>query len=345
MNALIGSAAPASGPEIPEFATLAADPEIAPLLRFDPVVRKVKRPDGWTPELQRELVARIAATGTVQSAVWQMGKHATGAEALYKTPGATSFRQSWDAAIIIGRRRNGLDSQPPFLGEVPGITRRAKLLSSAGGGPFPEPEPEMSNDLKMELMEKLGAKFLRKVMAEREARLAGRIVAADFYLRQITMIEILFDLTASKFGWDAQEVLRNLRRGGHRLLEVVETPFSTWLDNARRVYWEEQGDPPRPQHPDPRLTVKHGEGPWGNRGAGGWSTAVDDRNYGALSHPARGYSQEEWAKMDNREQELAREKQNAEDAEEQRSWEAAARADWQERQGAEDRRAQSVRGD
>jgi hypothetical protein len=123
-------------PEIPDFATLAADPEIAPLLNFTPVVRKVKRPDGWTEELQRELIARLAATGTLQQAVWQMGKHATGAEALYKTPSADSFRMSWDAAIIIGRRRNGLDAQPPFAGEVPGITRRGKLLASAAG-PLP----------------------------------------------------------------------------------------------------------------------------------------------------------------------------------------------------------------
>jgi hypothetical protein len=60
-----------------------------------------------------------------------MGKHATGAEALYKTPSADSFRTSWDAAIIIGRRRNGLDSRPPFTGEVPGINRRSKLMASS----------------------------------------------------------------------------------------------------------------------------------------------------------------------------------------------------------------------
>jgi hypothetical protein len=124
-------------PAIPDFATLAADPEIAPLLGFEPVVRKVKRPDGWTPELQRELIARIAATGTVQQAVWQMGKHATGAEALYKTPSAEAFRKCWDAAIIIGRRRNGLDSQPPFIGNVPGITRRSSSRSRPEAGPLP----------------------------------------------------------------------------------------------------------------------------------------------------------------------------------------------------------------
>src|SRR5687768_4386852 len=118
---------------IPTLAELEADPEIAPLLGFVPVVRKIRRPDGWTPELQRELIARIAATGTVQAAVWQMGKHATGAEALYKVPTAGSFRASWDAAIIIGRRRNGLNSQPPFAGPVPGISRRRAQSV------FPEP--------------------------------------------------------------------------------------------------------------------------------------------------------------------------------------------------------------
>jgi hypothetical protein len=115
-----------SDSDIPRFAELAADPEIAALLTFTPVIRKVVRPDGWSPELQRELIARIASTGTLQQAVWQMGKHATGAEGLYKKAGAAEFRAAWDAAIIIGRRRNGLDSAAPFAGPVPGITRRSK---------------------------------------------------------------------------------------------------------------------------------------------------------------------------------------------------------------------------
>ena len=119
--------------DIPPFAELAADPEIAPLLNFEPVPRKVKRPDGWTPELQRELVARIAHTGTLQAAVWQMGKHATGAEALYKVADARTFRLSWDAAIIIGRRRNGPNSRPPYAGPVPGIQRRNFSTIRDGG--------------------------------------------------------------------------------------------------------------------------------------------------------------------------------------------------------------------
>ena len=121
--------------DIPTFEQLAADPEIAPLLEFTPVPRKVKRPDGWTPELQRELIARIAATGTLQQAVSQMGKHATGAENLHKVPSADEFRDSWKAALALGRARNGLDSAPPFAGEVPGITRRGRPASHAVAGP------------------------------------------------------------------------------------------------------------------------------------------------------------------------------------------------------------------
>jgi hypothetical protein len=58
INALQGPAATATGIDnIPTFEEPAADPEIAPLLDFQRVVRKAKRLDGWTPEFQRELNA------------------------------------------------------------------------------------------------------------------------------------------------------------------------------------------------------------------------------------------------------------------------------------------------
>ena len=105
--------------DIPTFEDLAADPEIAPLLDFEPVPRKIERSDGWYPELQRELIARIAATGTAAAATRQMGKYLTGAKALYKTPGADSFRTAWDAAVVIGRRRTRF--QPFRTGPIPGV--------------------------------------------------------------------------------------------------------------------------------------------------------------------------------------------------------------------------------
>ena len=325
MNAPQGLAAPASGTDIPDFSTLAADPEIAPLLDFEPVVRKVKRPDGWTPELQRELIARIASTGTLQSAVWQMGKHATGAEALYKVPGAETFRQSWDAAIAIGRRRNGLDSSPPFSGPVPGIQRRPPR-----GAPVePEPELEMDEDHKWDLMQSIAGKFMQKVAAERQARLAGEIVAADFYLRQITFIEVMFDLTATSLGFDPSEVLSELRRGKHDIREIAGTGFSGWLDASRRIWWAEEGEPERPSHPDVRFLERH------RSAEGDYSTATDQHATGATATPARGYTQEQWAQMGHEEQKRARQRQFDQDAEKQRAWEAKARRDYEERRASD----------
>ena len=324
------SPAPAAEAGVPTFAELAADPEIAPLLNFQPVVRKVRRPDGWTPELQRELIARIAATGTVQAAVWQMGKHATGAEALYKTPGASSFRTSWDAAIIIGRRRNGLDSRAPFAGEVPGITRRKAGAAEPQPDLDPDPEPlQLSDEEKWDLIVSIATKFMRKVAAERAARLAGEVVAADFYLRQVTIIEVLFDLSAERFGFDPNEVLRELRRGGHGPIQIVSTDFTDGLDDSRRLWWAREGEPERPPHPDVGFLQHH------RSGDGGYATYADQHGTGPASTPARGYSEEEWAEMPEQDQLAARQKQFAEDAQEQHEWEARAHRDYEERRAGD----------
>ena len=244
---------PATAPplsDIPEFEKLAADPEIAPLLNFVPVVRKIKRPDGWFPELQRELIARIAFTGTLQAAVWQMGKHATGAEALYKVPNADSFRASWDAAVALGRRRNGLDSHPPFAGPVPGIVRR----SSSGGRASMTTahadcdESDLADVDHQALALSLFRKYLLKVQSEREARLAGKVVEADLYLRQLTFFEVMMDLAQEAEGVDTWTWLAGLRRGGLSVIDIARTPFSRFLDEARRMVWEGKLDePPRPE--------------------------------------------------------------------------------------------------
>ncbi|QNP43991.1 hypothetical protein H9L15_05180 [Sphingomonas daechungensis] len=296
------------------------------MLNFDPVVRKVRRPDGWTPELQRELIARIAATGTVQSAVWQMGKHATGSEALYKTPSANGFRMSWDAAIIIGRRRNGLDSQPPYTGEVPGIQRRG---SKRDLPPEPAPEPVMSDEQKWDLMQAIGAKFLKKVAAERQARLAGQTVAADFYLRQVTFIEVMFDLTATRLGFDTHDVMSKLRRGDHDVTQIASTAFSDWLDAARRKWWTEEGQPERPRHPDVSFLKAH------RSVEGKFTTAADEDSTGATTTPARGFTRERWATMKHNEQRAARQWQYGQDAEEQRAYERRAIEEWRARVSTE----------
>jgi hypothetical protein len=125
--------------EIPDFATLAADPEIAPLLEFEPARRKVERPDGWTEELQRELVARIADTGSPGEACKAMDKNLSGAKHLYRSAGAASFRQAWKAAIALAasRKRAERAAAPKLPFDVPGtVSRRSSLLASTAG-PLP----------------------------------------------------------------------------------------------------------------------------------------------------------------------------------------------------------------
>ncbi len=76
-----------------------------PLLGFTPVPHSRPRRNSITPDLQREFIAHLAATGIVSSAARHIGKSL---EAIYKLrarPGAESFRAAWDAAIDRGVSR------------------------------------------------------------------------------------------------------------------------------------------------------------------------------------------------------------------------------------------------
>jgi hypothetical protein len=50
------------------------DPEIAALLGFEPVPRKREVDGAWTPELQREFIARLAVTGSPGRASERWGR-------------------------------------------------------------------------------------------------------------------------------------------------------------------------------------------------------------------------------------------------------------------------------
>jgi hypothetical protein len=94
MNAPQGHAAPESGSfdDILSFDKLVADPEIAALLDFEPVPRKRMVENGWTPELQREFIARLAVRGSPGRTCEEMGKTLTGMTKVYRSPLAASFR-------------------------------------------------------------------------------------------------------------------------------------------------------------------------------------------------------------------------------------------------------------
>src|SRR5689334_19118840 len=112
-------------PEPPNDAEgLPIDAEIAALLEFEPVPRKVKRPDGWTPELQREFIHRLALCGVPSRAADQMDKNVSGIEAIYRQKGGEALRQAWDAALELSRRRTRQASGEAFEGRAPGLNVR-----------------------------------------------------------------------------------------------------------------------------------------------------------------------------------------------------------------------------
>lgn len=85
-----------------EHAPLDADD---PLLSFAPYIHKAPRRNSITPELQRQFIAHLAATGIVTSAARRIGRSM---EALYKLrsrEGAEGFAAAWDRAVNRGVSR------------------------------------------------------------------------------------------------------------------------------------------------------------------------------------------------------------------------------------------------
>lgn len=118
----------------------ADDPVILKLLDFEPVQRRHKRPDGWTPALQRIFIAKLAELGSVNAATEALGKNRYGVEKLYKSAGAEGFRKAWDAAIALYEEREAnrlMIENAPFAGVKPPFANaRGKFLASTAG-PLP----------------------------------------------------------------------------------------------------------------------------------------------------------------------------------------------------------------
>jgi len=91
--------------DMPSFAELAADPEIAALLDFEPVPRKTGTKDAWTPDLQRQFIALLAITGSPGKACAVLGKDRTGVRKLFDSPLGASFRAAWEGAVALAKQR------------------------------------------------------------------------------------------------------------------------------------------------------------------------------------------------------------------------------------------------
>lgn len=289
------------------------------LLDFDPVPRRTARADGWTEDVQRAFIAALSLTGSPRAACRAVGKAAYGAEQLRHVPGNEGFLAAWDEALEIAageRGRRLAEGLAQVAAEQSAARRAAPPWSGAADrrGALPPPPADTRTDEQraddiLELIKGLIHKYTLKLESERRARLEGRIAAADFYVRQLTFIEICLEAVSG----DPLKYLKEARIGNHRLTEVASTLLVTALDDARRAHWAAIGEPERPEHPPGHLTEAHD----------GYVTEPGDEYW----FSDRGVSFEDY--------QSARKDQYARDARAQVEWENKARAqaaEWRKRQ-------------
>ena len=293
------------------------------LLEFEPV--KVKqRVNGWDADAQRGFIALLATTGSKRKAAHALGRNAFGIDQLLKRSDAGSFRIAFERAMAVAKQ-NGAMKIATGVADAAArnaqLTPPSRLIGIVPDGAKEEPAVEE----KLKVLESIYDKWMGKVEAERTARLSGDVVAADFYLRQITFLEVMLEMTSKAFGWDVQAVLSKLRRGDHHITAIVNTELSDWMDRSRRAWWAQEGEPERPAHPDVRFLE-----PRRDRD-GAYATAIDQGHLGACTRPARGYDEAAWAALTPNEQSAAWQAQYSEDASAQAEWERRAFAEHSEK--------------
>jgi len=256
------------------------------LLEFTPVPRQGKRVDGWSAERQVAFIAALATTGSTRRAAKALDMSPHGIIKLRQAKGADSFNTAFDRAMAIAARNGSLK-----------VAQGVADAAVRGGHEPDGEESDMDEESKLILLERILLKLLRKVEAERNARLAGEVVAADFYLRQVTFIEVAFDLMSEGYGLNGWELLGELRRGGHHITEIAETPMSRTLDDQRRKLWAAMADPDRPEYPPEDYLVHgadHSREPLEYMRGGEESEREEQRAEYARRHAAEAEAQANW---------------------------------------------------
>jgi hypothetical protein len=285
--------------EEPDWA--ADDPEIAALLTFTPVPRRNVRADGWSPAHQRGFIAWLAVRGKVPVAARAVGRRESGAWSLRNSDELGQFAASWDGALALYHmRRVAADPPPPLRAptrpDPPRPEPRHSRELRDARARLAADEPALDEAEKCELLDEILERYLGKLLAERQARLEGRIVEADYYVRQLTFIELVLDI-----GGRTQELLAAMQQGYPHLLQISATPGSALLEKLRRALWLEQGEADRPP---PAPLGKHNER---------FATGRDEYD------PERDGSRADWERAQKEKQRLA--------AEAQAEWERRARAE------------------
>lgn len=287
-----------------EFERLAG---LGDLLDFEPVPRR-PRSDGWHPEVQRAYVAALAVTGSERQACAVVERAQYGITQLRKARGNESFLAACDKAMEIWRERERVRRSDNLLAAAHGDTARrgpgrprlawsgaaTRRPAAADQAPNAEREAEDRDRANRDFVLTLLKKHDLKVSQERRARLDGRIVEADFYVRQITWLEVAIDLGTG----DGFAVFADLRAGKYNLVDVVETPMSRLFAAARRFRWNEAGEADRPECPTRRRLRDHGR--FTTQDGESWSSGDDPRSRSewesemTAEHEAAARAQVEW---------------------------------------------------
>lgn len=282
------------------------DPEVEALLDFPPVERRCARHDGWTEEKQRAFIRALVVLGSAEQAAIAVGGRMSGAYKLRTAEGGERFAAAWDSALALHFRRY---PRP----EPRGRPSRGEIESGVGRKPWPAAAPEpvdpeeaarRSEQFWVDLLDR----YARKLREERAMRLEGRIVEADYTVRQLSWLEIVFDL-----GGQAMRIFELLRGGQRELLDVAATPMAELLGQIRRETWAEKGEADRP--PPPPL------GPHDSRYA---------KNESLHFVVGRDGDYRDWCRRQDEQMRL--------NAEAQRAWEERAKAsaeEWAKREAGE----------
>ena len=173
--------------DIPTFAELAADPDIAPLLDFTPVPRQLQKANGWNAAMQRMFIAWLAHYGSPGKAAAELGKARSGIDKVYKDPAADSFRAAWDGAVALAEQRviDRLVAAPTGAGAMkpPSISDRRKSPSPLSGEGWGE---GAANQVRNELGEWEDEAAYRHRAEEAEDSIATKLLRIRrLYLQEI----------------------------------------------------------------------------------------------------------------------------------------------------------------
>ncbi len=108
-----------------------------------------------------------------------------------------------------------------------------------------DPDAPMPKEMR-KVLDTLFTRYAAKVRSERQLRVEGRIVAADYTLRQLTHIELIL---ANAGMSDAMITLFTTHHGEHGQVQEFTHPMTAKLDALRRKVWAECGEPERPPLP------------------------------------------------------------------------------------------------